>query len=153
MNINERARYIYRAFLRDQEELEGALFLLLLLRRREFVRRQHWIKSWIERRPFFGQYENLMVELARESRLDFVGFMRVPPEMFQRLLDRLNLRLTKVTTNFRKPHPPGLKLAITLRHLATGDSYRSLAFSFRVPHNSISKIVREVCAASRLTPK
>lgn len=47
----------------------------------------------------------------------------------------------------RPPLEPGLKLGITLRFLATGNSYRSLAFSFRVAHNTISLFVPEVCAA------
>lgn len=47
----------------------------------------------------------------------------------------------------RPPLAAGLKLAITLRYLATGDSYRSLAFGFRVAHNTISKFVGEVCQA------
>jgi hypothetical protein len=44
-------------------------------------------------------------------------------------------------------NPPGLKLAITRRHVATGDSYRSLMHGFRVAHNTISEIVRDVCEA------
>ena len=47
----------------------------------------------------------------------------------------------------RAPLSAGLKLAITLRYLATGNSYRSLAFDFRVAHNTISKFVPEVCQA------
>ncbi len=62
-------------------------------------------------------------------------------------------RITKVNTRFHQAHLPGLKLAITLRHLATANSYHGLAFSFRVPYNSISKIVREVCTASIKAPK
>ena len=42
---------------------------------------------------------------------------------------------------------PALRLAITLRYLATGDSYKSLMYSFRVAHNTISRIVPETCEA------
>ena len=41
----------------------------------------------------------------------------------------------------------GLKLAITLRFLATGNSYHSLSFAFFVAHNTISLFVPEVCRA------
>ena len=47
----------------------------------------------------------------------------------------------------RPPLDPGLKLTITLRFLATGISYHDLAFAFRVPHNTISLFVPEVCHA------
>lgn len=47
----------------------------------------------------------------------------------------------------RTPLEPGLKLAITLRYLATGSSYRTLAFAFRVPHNTIALFVPRVCQA------
>ncbi len=42
---------------------------------------------------------------------------------------------------------PGLKVAITLRYLATGDSYHSLMSNFQVAHNTISSIVRDFCQA------
>jgi len=38
-----------------------------------------------------------------------------------------------------------LKLAITLRHLASENSYSSMKFGWKVPHNTISVVVREVC--------
>ena len=41
----------------------------------------------------------------------------------------------------------GLKLAITLRYLATGKSYWTLAFSYRVAHNTIALFVPWVCQA------
>lgn len=48
----------------------------------------------------------------------------------------------------RTPLEPAHKLVITLRFLATGDSYRgSMRWSFCVPHNTISILVREVCTA------
>ena len=67
--------------------------------------------------------------------------------MFTELEQRLHGRLEKQDTFFREALSPALKLAITLRHLATGDSYKTLMYSFRVAHNTISSIVREVCTA------
>lgn len=54
-------------------------------------------------------------------------------------------RIKKKDTWFQKALPPALKVAITLRYLATGDSYHSLMYSFRVAHNTISYIIRDVC--------
>ncbi len=41
----------------------------------------------------------------------------------------------------------GLKVAITFKFLATGDSYSCLKYSFRVAHNTISPVVRKVLYA------
>jgi hypothetical protein len=38
---------------------------------------------------------------------------------------------------------------ITLRFLATGNSYKSQEFSFRVAHNTVSIFLPEVCSAIR----
>ena len=42
---------------------------------------------------------------------------------------------------------PGLKLAITLRYLATGNSYKSLMYGSGVASNTIRSIIPEVCEA------
>ena len=47
----------------------------------------------------------------------------------------------------RDPVSPGVKLAVTLRHLATGDSYITLQYAFRVASPTIEKFVPEVCHA------
>ena len=47
----------------------------------------------------------------------------------------------------RKALDPGLKIAVTLRHIATGNDYRDLEYTFRVPHNTISLFVPEVTKA------
>ncbi|XP_071060304.1 uncharacterized protein [Pseudochaenichthys georgianus] len=42
---------------------------------------------------------------------------------------------------------PAERLAICLRYLATGDSYRTIAFSYRVGHTTVAVIVKEVAGA------
>ena len=42
---------------------------------------------------------------------------------------------------------PGLKLAIILRYLASGDTFHGLSFAFRVAHNTISLFVSELLEA------
>lgn len=53
--------------------------------------------------------------------------------------------ITKKTTLMRRPIDPEIKLAITLRFLATGESYESLMYQFRVHSSTIAKFVPFVC--------
>ncbi len=115
--------------------------------RRERKRRACWVRPWLLRRMEHGQYHQLMRELEVEDVPAFRNFLRMDPQMFQELLLRVGPRIEKHQTWFRSPLEPGLKLAITLRHLATGNSYKSLMYSFRVAHNTICRMLPEVCAA------
>lgn len=47
----------------------------------------------------------------------------------------------------REPIDPGERLSITLRFLATGESYSSLMYQFRVGKSTISALIPEVCDA------
>jgi hypothetical protein len=116
------------------------------LNRRLRRQRRWWIKPWILRRQMFGQFDTLMSELEREHTSDFKNFLRMEPAMFRELLRRVGPRITK-SKKARTALKPALKLAITLRFLASGSSYHSLAFAFRVPHNTICLFVPEVCEA------
>ncbi len=75
------------------------------------------------------------------------NFLRVEPELFLELLDRVAPRIEKQVTFMRKPLEPALRLAITLRYLATGNSYQTLEYGFRVGKNTVSRIVPETCNA------
>ena len=65
--------------------------------------------------------------------------------MFDELLTRVGPRITKQNTTFREALDPGLKLAITLRHLASGTNYHSMSYGWRVPHNTISLLIPKMC--------
>ena len=63
------------------------------------------------------------------------------------LKERLAPRLAKRRTNWREPLSVGLKIAITLRYLATDETYISLNYHFRTGKVTISKFVILVCKA------
>lgn len=115
------------------------------LRRR--VVRTVWTREWLLRRELFGDYENLLWELHREDSKGFKAFIRITPEFFREMVEKIRPLVRKKTTKWRKPLPVGLKLAVTLRFLATGNSYSSLQFSFRTSKSAISLFVPVVCQA------
>ena len=107
-----------------------------------------WQRAWIGRRRTLGFYETLLSELEREDRASYKQFMRMSPELFHEMEERLTPYLRKQPTNFRPPLEPGLKLAVTLYYLATGCTFRQgIMALFRVPHNSASKFIPEVLEA------
>ena len=116
-------------------------------RRRERRRRDRvvWVRQWILRRPEHGLYHKLMVELRNVDPRAFHHFMRMPPAMFDEVVQRLTPRLTKQDTNYRPSLEPGLKVAINLRHLASGNIYRNMQYAWRLPHNTISVVAGKRC--------
>ena len=82
--------------------------------------RKYWVRPWLLRRELYGQYDTLMHELAAEDVQGYVAFQRVCPELFQELLAKIGPRIEKRTTKMRQPISPEVRLAITLRYLATG---------------------------------
>ena len=69
------------------------------------------------------------------------------PGMFHKIVARISHRIQRKDTWYRQALPAGLKLAITLRYLASGDSYHSLMYGFRVSHSTISLFIPKVCEA------
>ena len=66
---------------------------------------------------------------------------------FQEILDQIGPSITKKTTSFRKPIQPEVKLAVTLRFFASGDSFESLMFTYRVHSTTIAQFVPIVSEA------
>ena len=61
------------------------------------------------------------------------------------MVDKLSPHITKLSTNMRKSIPAAEKLAVTLRFLATGESFESLLYQFRMHRTTIAKFVPVVC--------
>ncbi|KAL4084072.1 hypothetical protein QTP88_029388 [Uroleucon formosanum] len=66
---------------------------------------------------------------------------------FEHLLSKIGPIIMKEDTNMRKAIPVQERLAITLRFLASGDSFTSLSYLFKCSNQVISNIVHEVCKA------
>ncbi|KAJ8912353.1 hypothetical protein NQ315_014720 [Exocentrus adspersus] len=77
-----------------------------------------------------GFYENLVREARVSDPYIFFNFTRMSPASFDNLLLIVGPYLQR--NSMREPISPGCRLAIALRFLATGDSYPSLSYAFRV---------------------
>ena len=107
--------------------------------------KQWWICPFLKGVKEFGAYYTSMVEFEQFDLKRYVNFMRMSPPLFRVLLEKCRPYLEKQKTNFREPLPPGLRLAVTLRFLATGISYVSLMYLFRVGTNTISNFIPYTC--------
>ena len=50
-------------------------------------RRALWCRSWLLRRPLFGQYEYLLHELHRVDRMGYRMFIRLTPEVLGEMVE------------------------------------------------------------------
>ncbi|XP_073483269.1 uncharacterized protein [Aquarana catesbeiana] len=66
---------------------------------------------------------------------------------FDELLRLTYSYLEHQNTNFRKSVEPAERLLVTLRYLATGNSFASLQFEYKLGKSTVSLIVHETCAA------
>ncbi len=64
--------------------------------------RRWWYRPWLLRRPAFGQFEHVMVEMRIEDPASFQNFVRFEPAMFQEMVDRLTPLICKLDTNYPK---------------------------------------------------
>lgn len=95
-------------------------------------------------KEYYKQNKNTILrELQCDGDILFRNFTRMSLEDFTIILEKIRPLISKKNTVMREAIPAETRLAITLRYLATGDSYASLSFLFKVSKQSISDIVSE----------
>lgn len=110
-------------------------------------RRKYWRREWIGKREKEGFCAKLYQELREEDPALYHNFLRMTFAQFDHLLSLVSPHIIKHDTVMRKSIPASERLVLTLRFLATGDSYHSLQYIFRIPPTTTSRIIPEVLDA------
>ncbi|XP_068090140.1 uncharacterized protein [Hyperolius riggenbachi] len=134
-------------------EMGEMVTMMLLLRRRKKAleqkrkrQRRFWVHPMISQRLSIGHFPLLFREL-RKNPEKFFSYTRMSVATFDSLLVVLRPRLMRITTNMRKSITPEERLIVTLRYLATGESFASLRVLFLMGTTTIGKILKETCQA------
>ena len=73
----------------DEEDLLFANYLLNRRALRPGRNQRYWVKPWISRRDQLSQYYTLMRELREEDLKAFINYMRLPTELYDKVLARI----------------------------------------------------------------
>lgn len=127
----------------DQVTLAAA-YLVLLSHAAKKQKKKRW---WKRRLLQNGPRTSLLTKIKADDGALFQNFTRMSTEDFEHLLQLIAPYIQREDTNYQDSISPRMRLLITLRFLATGDSYKSLMYLFQVSCSTISLIVPEVCEA------
>ena len=136
----------------DDRRLAGAM-LYLRQRCQAATRRQHrrtcWVKPWKtqEKKEEHSAYYQLLRDLEHHDVPGFIRYLRFKPAMFHEMEHHLHNACSRVDMFMRRPLEVGERIAITLRYLTTGETFRSLAFQFRLGNSTVSQLIPQVCEA------
>lgn len=130
----------------------GVVVISMLLRqelekKKTKKKKRIWVRDWIARREKYGASSTLIKELKDEDTAAYRNLLRMDVVQFDNLLQMVYELIKKEDTQMRMAIPPKTKLEVTLRYLATGDSFKSLEYLFRVPECTISLFIPEVLTA------
>ena len=150
-STNMRKIYREKKFFKMALNKNQLLLLLLLYKRRKKKRlmkykKRFWVREVFQEREDKGEFHCLVKELMLVDRELFFKMFRLMPTQFEKLLALVAPKITKANTRVGVISPAE-RLCVTLRYLATGDGYVSIAASYRIGHTTISRIVEETTCA------
>ena len=107
----------------SDEECAVAILIALLKKKRKRKKkrlRTAYVKPWLTRRNKLGVGNTLLQEFRLEDEDEYKRFLRMTPDNFNELLKLIETDFQKQNTHLRDAIPAKIKLAATLRLLATG---------------------------------
>lgn len=144
-------------FMWDNNDiLAVAAAYVIISGKKKNKKRKCWVRPTLQGRNQYGGSQ-LMASLIKDDQFTtgghFFNFIRMSVDNFEELHSRFEPMIKKRDTSFRYAIPSRERLLVTLRFLATGDSYQSLMLLFKISKQAISLIIPEVCNAINETLK
>ena len=87
-----------------------------------------------------GAFHRIVRELAMEDPSSFMDYFRMDEDHFNHLVSLVSPLIEKEDTCMREAISPAERVALTLRFLASGESFHSFAFQFCISRHAISYI-------------
>uniref|UniRef100_A0A1I7Y3U0 DDE Tnp4 domain-containing protein n=1 Tax=Steinernema glaseri TaxID=37863 RepID=A0A1I7Y3U0_9BILA len=119
---------------------------LLLLKKTFLTRRRRFgVHLICQGRSELGEFSHLMPELKRDED-KFFDYFRMESSSFKKLLDLIEPALKprlKKKSNIQPEH----MLALTVRYLATGNSFNTFHFAYRMGRATVGKVIRRTTSA------
>ncbi|XP_046856108.1 protein ALP1-like [Xenia sp. Carnegie-2017] len=124
--------------------------LLLIYRRRKRrlkkYKKRFWVRKLFKSLAIRGEFVNLVQELKLHDHELFFKQFRMDPSQMEEVLSWIAPKIYKQETR-RDVIKPEDRLCVTMRYLATGDSFSTISMSYRIGETTISKIVSETSNA------
>lgn len=131
-------------------ENEDTIVLCALLYRRlksSGDARRKWTRDWLDASRGMCSTTGLVEELRIGDKYNFSNFLRMDESKFDCLLQSISSKISRTDSLMRACISARSKLIVTLRFLATGESYTSLAYQSRISKQAISRFVPVVLDA------
>jgi len=122
--------------------VSAAYLMIASANKKRRKKRSLWVKNYLKTRNF-----GIIDDLQLDEDILFKNFTRISRSNFYSILQIIELEIEKQNTRFREPVPAKIRLLITLRYLATGDSFSSLMYLFKVSKPFISTMLPTVLKA------
>lgn len=122
-----------------------AIIVAMLIEEPMQIQRRWWVRPLLQNRAIKAGLKMLREEFKAEPD-QFKQFLRLDQKTFEKLLNLIKTIIQK-DTNYREAISAQDKLVVILRFLATGKTYRSLMYTFRIHESTISIFMPQVFQA------